>query len=50
MTCRSRGSFGAVQGFPSTVFYDRKGEIAYVKQGSYPNEAALARDIRRYAR
>jgi thiol-disulfide isomerase/thioredoxin len=43
-------SFGAVQGFPSTVFYDRKGEIAYVKQGSYPNEAALARDIRRYAR
>ena len=43
-------SFGAVQGFPSTVFYDRKGEIAYVKQGSYPSEAALARDIRRYAR
>ena len=43
-------SFGAVQGFPSTVFYDRRGEIAYVKQGSYPNEAALARDIRRYAR
>ena len=43
-------SFGAVQGFPSTVFYDRKGEIAYIKQGSYPSEAALARDIRRYAR
>jgi cytochrome c biogenesis protein CcmG, thiol:disulfide interchange protein DsbE len=43
-------SFGAVQGFPSTVFYDSKGKIAYVKQGSYPNDAALARDIRRYAR
>lgn len=43
-------SFGAVQGFPSTVFYDRRGKIAYVKQGSYPDEAALARDIRRYAR
>lgn len=43
-------SFGAVQGFPSTVFYDRKGKIAYIKQGSYPDEAALARDIRRYAR
>lgn len=43
-------SFGAVQGFPSTVYYDRKGKIAYVKQGSYPTEAALARDIRRYAR
>lgn len=43
-------SFGAVQGFPSTVYYDRKGKIAYIKQGSYPTEAALARDIRRYAR
>jgi len=43
-------SFGAVQGFPSTVYYDRRGKIAYIKQGSYPSEAALARDIRRYAR
>ena len=43
-------SFGSVQGFPSTVFYDRRGRIAYIKQGSYPTEAALARDIRRYAR
>ncbi len=43
-------SFGAVQGFPSTVYYDRRGKIAYIKQGSYPTEAALARDIRRYAR
>jgi cytochrome c biogenesis protein CcmG/thiol:disulfide interchange protein DsbE len=43
-------SFGAVQGFPSTVYYDRKGRIAYIKQGLYPSESALARDIRRYAR
>ncbi len=43
-------SFGAVQGFPSTVYFDRKGKVAYIKQGSYPTEAALARDIRRYAR
>ncbi len=43
-------SFGAVQGFPSTVFYDRKGKVVYIKQGSYPTEAALAQDIRRYAR
>ena len=43
-------SFGSLQGFPSTVYYDRRGKIAYIKQGSYPTEAALARDIRRYAR
>ena len=43
-------SFGSVQGFPSTVYYDRRGRVAYIKQGSYPSEAALARDIRRYAR
>jgi len=41
---------GAVQAFPSTVFYDSKGEIAYIKQGSYPGDRALAADIRRYAR
>ncbi|MGI8749596.1 MAG: TlpA family protein disulfide reductase [Thermoleophilaceae bacterium] len=40
----------AVQAFPSTVFYDSKGEVAYIKQGSYPDERALAADIRRYAR
>ena len=40
----------AVQAFPSTVFYDRRGQIAYVKQGSYADERALAQDIRRYAR
>jgi len=40
----------AVAAFPSTVFYDSKGRIAYVKQGGYPTEQALAADIERYAR
>ena len=37
-------------GFPGTAFYDRNGELVYVRQGQYPSEAALAADIRRYAR
>jgi len=40
----------AVNAFPSTVFYDRRGGVAYIRQGSYPDERSLARDIRRYAR
>jgi thiol-disulfide isomerase/thioredoxin len=39
----------ATVGFPGTAFYDRQGNLAYVKQGQYPNEAALAADINRYA-
>ena len=42
--------FNAVQAFPSTAFYDPKGELAYVHQGAYPSEAKLAADIERYAR
>jgi cytochrome c biogenesis protein CcmG/thiol:disulfide interchange protein DsbE len=42
--------FNAVQAFPSTAFYDSKGELAYVHQGGYANEAGLAADIERYAR
>jgi hypothetical protein len=37
-------------GFPGTAFYDRGGKLAYVRQGQYPSEAALAADIKRYAR
>lgn len=37
-------------GFPGTAFYDRSGILVYVRQGQYPSEAALAADIRRYAR
>ena len=36
--------------FPTTAFYDSKGELAYVKQGGYQDEAALVADIERYAR
>jgi thiol-disulfide isomerase/thioredoxin len=42
--------FNAVQAFPSTAFYDSKGELAYVHQGGYSSEAKLAADIGRYAR
>jgi cytochrome c biogenesis protein CcmG/thiol:disulfide interchange protein DsbE len=40
----------AVQAFPSTVFYDRRGQVAYIKQGLYPDEHTLTADLRRYAR
>jgi len=40
----------AVAAFPSTAFYDSKGELAYVKQGGYATEKKLVADIERYAR
>jgi cytochrome c biogenesis protein CcmG/thiol:disulfide interchange protein DsbE len=43
-------AFNAVQAFPSTAFYDSKGELAFVRQGGYKDEAELAEDIDRYAR
>ena len=42
--------FNGVQAFPTTAFYDRKGDLAYVHQGGYATEAKLAADIDRYAR
>lgn len=42
--------FKGVPAFPTTAFYDSKGELAYVKQGGYPTERKLAEDIARYAR
>jgi thiol-disulfide isomerase/thioredoxin len=36
--------------FPTTAFYDSKGELAYVKQGGYREEEDLVADIERYAR
>lgn len=36
-------------GMPSTVFYDARGEQAYVHQGPYEDRAALVADVRRYA-
>ncbi len=40
----------AVAAFPSTAFYDSKGELTHVKQGSYATEEKLVADIERYAR
>ena len=36
-------------GYPNTLFYDRRGELVFVKQGPYESEEALASDIGRYA-
>jgi thiol-disulfide isomerase/thioredoxin len=41
-------SGGAV--FPTTIFFDSHGQVSYIKQGTYPDEQSLARDINRYAR
>lgn len=43
-------SFNGAAAFPSTAFYDAKGELAYLKQGGYATEQKLAEDIERYAR
>jgi cytochrome c biogenesis protein CcmG, thiol:disulfide interchange protein DsbE len=43
-------SFNAVQAFPSTAFYDSKGELAFVHQGPYTTEKQLSEAIDRYAR
>jgi thiol-disulfide isomerase/thioredoxin len=36
-------------GYPATAFYDSSGELAYVHQGPYEDEADLAAEIKRYA-
>jgi cytochrome c biogenesis protein CcmG/thiol:disulfide interchange protein DsbE len=41
--------FNATLGFPSTAFYDSKGDLVYTKQGAYSKLADLEADIRRYA-
>jgi cytochrome c biogenesis protein CcmG/thiol:disulfide interchange protein DsbE len=43
-------SFNGVQAFPTTAFYDPRGELAFVHQGGYASEAKLAEDIDKYAR
>jgi thiol-disulfide isomerase/thioredoxin len=40
---------GVRAGLPTTVFYGRDGKVAYVHQGQYRDEAALATDVKRYA-
>jgi thiol-disulfide isomerase/thioredoxin len=34
--------------YPITVFFDRRGKLAYVHQGAYRSESDLADDMRRY--
>jgi cytochrome c biogenesis protein CcmG, thiol:disulfide interchange protein DsbE len=49
-TLEVAATFNGVQAFPTTAFYDAKGDLAYVHQGGYASEAKLAADIERYAR
>jgi cytochrome c biogenesis protein CcmG/thiol:disulfide interchange protein DsbE len=41
--------FNATLGFPSTAFYDRSGELVFLKQGPYTDRADFAADVERYA-
>jgi thiol-disulfide isomerase/thioredoxin len=41
--------FNGVGPLPKTVFYDASGKLEYIHVGEYRDEAALRRDIRRYA-
>jgi thiol-disulfide isomerase/thioredoxin len=41
--------FNGVGPLPKTVFYDSSGKLAFVHVGQYATEAALRRDIQRYA-
>ncbi len=48
------GDFGdwvdtGLRGIPNTLFFDRSGELVYVRQGPYSDESELAADIEKYA-
>jgi thiol-disulfide isomerase/thioredoxin len=40
---------GATRGLPDTAFYDRRGDLVYLKQGPYTSHGELQADIERYA-
>ena len=42
--------FKCPQCFPTTAFYDSKGELVHVKYGQYDDEEELAADLERYAK
>jgi len=42
-------AIGISLGLPDTAFYDRSGELVYLKQGPYTDHAELRADVRRYA-
>lgn len=41
-------SFGGRGGLPDTAFYDREGELVYLKQGPYTEDSDLEADMRHY--
>jgi hypothetical protein len=41
--------FGGGRAWPTTAFYDAKGELVKTHLGGYASEAKLDEDIRRYA-
>ena len=43
------GAIGPFLGFPETAFYDRSGELVYLKHGPYPHPSELEADVRHYA-
>jgi thiol-disulfide isomerase/thioredoxin len=47
---RVAASFNGVQAFPTTAYYDREGELAYLHQGAYLKESDLVDDIDKYVR
>lgn len=42
-------SLAPIAGTPSTIFFDRAGQIAYIHQGQYASVRALEHDLDRYA-
>lgn len=42
-------SLGATNGLPDTAFYDRAGQLVYLKQGPYAHDQELEADVRRFA-
>jgi cytochrome c biogenesis protein CcmG, thiol:disulfide interchange protein DsbE len=42
-------SLKATVGLPDTAFYNRKGELVFLKQGPYAHDSELEEDVRRYA-
>ena len=42
-------TIGATIGLPDTAFYDRRGQLCYLKQGPYTEHAELAADVHRFA-
>jgi thiol-disulfide isomerase/thioredoxin len=43
------GSIGAGHGLPDTAFYNRSGELTYLRRGPYENDSDLEADLRHYA-